>query len=371
MKSYQTLGMSYDADMFTTGETPHGCGHAPRTVFEGVRTTGADFITKGFRRDNITIKTDHTVDKVLIEQDSTTGSQRATGVRIVSQDGQASTARARREVIVSGGAYCSPTILLRSGVGPAADLERLGIECKSDLPGVGQNLLDHLIVFVFYETEVPGLTTDSLVYHGDSFASTYSLWKEKKTGFLSTFPFGAFAFARLDERLADEPLWRDAERTPGRDPMGLAASQPNIEFFHTECYGGPKQYDQFPIDNKHAFAMISELFAPKSRGSVTLESADPLAKPVVDHNYLAEPLDVLVLTEAVRMGNEVIMMGEGTKDIVKGSWPPALTHHAHTKREDWEDYVRQNATTCEFFCFFFREFSFIIPCGSSITGHSC
>lgn len=77
-----------------------------------------------------------------------------------------------------------------------------------------------------------------------------------------------------------------------------------------------------------------------------MSSADPLAKPVVDHNYLAHPLDVVVLSEAVRFGNEVIMKGKGTGDIVKGSWPPDLTHHAHTAREDWVDYVKQNATTC-------------------------
>lgn len=93
--------------------------------------------------------------------------------------------------------------------------------------------------------------------------------------------------------------------------MGLTPAQPNIEFFTTECYSGPKQYDQFPLDNKHVFSMFAELFAPKSRGSVTLKSADPMVDPVVDYNYLADPLDVLVLSEGCRFGNEMVM---------KGSW---------------------------------------------------
>lgn len=84
---------------------------------------------------------------------------------------------------------------------------------------------------------------------------------------------------------------------------------------------GPKQYADFPIDNKHAFAMITELFSPRSKGTVVLKSKDPLDNPAVDHNYLSDPLDLLVLTEGVRMGNEVVMQGKGTKDIVKGSWP--------------------------------------------------
>lgn len=203
---------------------------------------------------------------------------------------------------------------------------------------------------MFYETEKPGITTDYLAYHGDALARSYQLWKEEKKGFLSTFPFGIFAYARLDERLADAPHWSSAPRQPGRDPMGLTPRQPNIEFFTTECYGGPKQFDQFPVDNKHAFSMIAELFAPKSRGTVTLRDADPKAVPVVDCGYLTDPLDVEVLAEACRFGNEIIMEGKGTKDIVKGSWPAESGHHEYKTREDWVPYVRKNATTCEFPC---------------------
>lgn len=106
--------------------------------------------------------------------------------------------------------------------------------------------------------------------------------------------------------------------------------------------------------------MISELFSPRSKGTVTLKSADPLANPVVDANYLADPLDMLVLSEACRFGNEIVMKGAGTKDIVKGSWPSALTHHTYTKREDWEPYVRQHATTCRSFLFDYLRFSRIV-----------
>lgn len=201
---------------------------------------------------------------------------------------------------------------------------------------------------MFYETEKAGVTNDHLVYHGDSMATTYALWKEKKAGFLSSFPFGAFAYARLDDRLADSPVWTSAPREPGRDPMGLTPAQPNIEFFTTECYGGPKQFDQFPVDGKHAFSMIAELFAPRSRGTVALRNTEATALPIVDCNYLSDPLDLEVLAEACRFGNEIIMQGAGTKDIVKGSWPPELSHHLFQTREEWVPYVRDNATTCNY-----------------------
>lgn len=202
------------------------------------------------------------------------------------------------------------------------------------------------LVFIFYEVSEPNLTNDHLAYHDNAMASTYELYKEKKTGLLSTFPFGIFGYARLDDRLQDSPLWRDAPREAGRDPMGLLPNQPNMEFWNTELYGGPKQYDDFPIDHKHTFAMCNLLFNQRSRGSVTLKSADPADNPVVDHNYLADPLDMLVMTEACRFANEMVINGKGTKDVIKGSWPANLTHHKNTSREDWIPHVKHHATTC-------------------------
>ena len=81
-------------------------------------------------------------------------------------------------------------------------------------------------------------------------------------------------------------------------------------------------------DKKHAFAMITELFSPRSKGTVTLKSTNPLDNPTIDCNYLSDPLDILVLTEGCRLGNEIVMKGAGTKDVVKGSWP-ASKYMAH------------------------------------------
>ena len=190
------------------------------------------------------------------------------------------------------------------------------------------------IVFIFYFTTKPNITIYHLLYKPDALDEAYRQWKEEKCGPLSTFPFGAFVYARLDERLANEPAWKNADRKEGRDPMGLTKSQPNIEFFNTECSGGPKENADFPDGEKtHAFSLIAELFAPKSRGSVTLKSADPMDSPVVEHNYLSEELDIVVLNEACKFANEIITKGEGTKAVVEGSWPKNLTHHAHTTRE--------------------------------------
>lgn len=172
-------------------------------------------------------------------------------------------------------------------------------------------------------------------------------WKDSHTGFFSQFPFGAFAFARLDDRLASSPLWQKASRTDGRDPMGLLPDQPHVEFWNTECYSPKHRYKNFPDDNQHAFSIVTELFSPKSRGIVTLKSKNPLQNPVVDHNYLSDPLDLLVLSEGCHFANQIIMEGAGTKDIVAGSWPTDLNHHTFTSREEWEPVIRNTGDTCE------------------------
>ena len=194
----------------------------------------------------------------------------------------------------------------------------------------------------------PNLTTDHSIWHGDALKVAMGLWQTNQTGFLSTYPFGAFAYARLDERLADSPLWKEAKTQPGRDPMGLRSQQPNIEFFNTECYGGPSHmFRDYPVNSNSAFGMITQLFNPRSKGSVGLKSTDPTVNPIVNHNYLQDPLDLLVLAEGCRLGNEIIMEGSGTKGIVKGSWPAELAHHKSTKREQWMEHVKANSTTCK------------------------
>lgn len=343
-------GLPYRPDMFSTGEAAHGCGDVPRTVYKGTRTTAADFITKDLKRENIVIKTGVTVDKILFSQPTSSDAEpRATSVATLSPAGKQITYHASKEIIITAGAYCSPTTLMRSGIGPKAHLEKHNIPVLVNSPGVGTNLQDHVLCFLFYEVNQPGLTNDHLAYHDNAIETTYELYKKEKAGLLSTFPFGIFGYARLDERLKDSEVWTSAPREQGRDPMGLTPSQPNIEFWNTELYGGPKQYADFPIDHKHAFALCALLFNQHSRGTVELRSKDPADTPIVDHNYLNHELDMLVMSEACAFANEIVMKGEGTKGVIKGSWPQGLAHHEFRTREDWVPHVKEHATTCKFY----------------------
>lgn len=237
LENYKSKGLPYHPDMFSTGETANGCGHALRTTWQGYRTTAADFVTKDHKRSNVTIKCHVTVDKVIFDGD------RAVGVQYMDDNGNKSVVHARKEVIISCGTYGSPAVLLRSGIGDKADLEALNIPVKVDAPGVGKNLQDHQLIFIYYELDRPGLTDDERVNHDpNALENGMREWREKKSGWLAQFPFGSFGFARLDDRLqADNAEWQGFERKPGRDPMHLTESQPNLEFFHTVCYGGPPE----------------------------------------------------------------------------------------------------------------------------------
>lgn len=345
LKSFQSKGLPYIPDMFSSGVASQGCGHAMRTTWKGYRTTAADYITKDKERPNVTIRCDVTVDKVILERGSS--GLEAKGVEYVDNNGNRSVAYARKEVLLAGGTYNTPSMLLRSGIGPKEDLDNLGIPVNLDLPGVGKNLQDHQLIFVYYELNTPDLTDDARVNHDpDAYNNGHKEWKESKSGWLATFPFGAFGFNRLSDRLdAENEEWRNLPRKPGRDPMDLTESQPNLEFFHTVCYGGPPEYTDKPQPGQWALSMCCFLCGLQSRGYTTIKTTDPFEPPYVDPKYLDDRRDLLMMSEGVRWMNEVIMTGEGTKDVVKGAWPPGADHHLKKTNEEWQPFVQKYAST--------------------------
>jgi choline dehydrogenase-like flavoprotein len=332
--------------MFSSGARANGCGHAMRTTWQGYRTTAADYVTKDYKRPNVTIKCDATVDKVILEKDQS-GQLRAKGIEYLDNNRNTYKAFATKEVLLAGGSYNTPSMLMRSGIGPKPDLEALGIPCKVDLPGVGQNLQDHQLIFTYYELSEPNLTDDARVNHDpNAYENGHAEWKKNKTGWLSVFPFGGFGFARLSDRLdRDNPEWRALPREPGRDPMGLTETQPSVEMFNTVCYGGPPEYTDFPSEGQWALAMCVFLCGQQSRGFVTIKSTDPFEPPFADPKYLADKRDLQMLAEGVRFANEVVMEGAGTKDIMKGSWPAGAKHHLNKTNEDWQPHVQKYAST--------------------------
>jgi choline dehydrogenase-like flavoprotein len=146
LESFQSKGLPLNLDMFTTGKIPQGCGHAVRTIHKGVRTTSFDYIGDNQKYPNLDVLTGQYVDKILLEQRGTEFD--AVGVQAQDASGCELRIGANKEVVVTSGAYGSPPVLLRSGIGPKTELEDVGITAIVDLPGVGKNLMDHLVGLV-------------------------------------------------------------------------------------------------------------------------------------------------------------------------------------------------------------------------------
>jgi len=180
---------------------------------------------------------------------------RATGVACLTPTGPQEI-RAQREVILAAGAFLSPHILMHSGIGPAAHLRDHGITVRADLAGVGQNLHDHLLLPVCYRASTP----------------------QDPPQLLSEA--GIFLHSALNNPATDSP---------------------DIQFFF-----GPIQYaDPQYVDGGPGFTLVPILAQPRSRGSVTLASPDPVAKPAVDPAYLTDPADVAVFLEGLKIARRL------------------------------------------------------------------
>lgn len=145
LEAYQEKGFPLIPDVFTTGESPHACGHALRTIHRGVRSMSADYITNGKSKGQLSIATDVYVDRIILDERE--GCKRVSAVLLRDVSGKIIVIGVQKEAILSGGAFGSPAILIRSGIGPKAEVQSLGIPCQIDCPGVGKNLMDHPVSF--------------------------------------------------------------------------------------------------------------------------------------------------------------------------------------------------------------------------------
>ncbi|HCH23176.1 MAG TPA: glucose-methanol-choline oxidoreductase [Oceanospirillaceae bacterium] len=204
---------------------------------------------------------------------------KATGVEYVSR-GQVGQVHAKREVILSAGAYASPQLLLLSGVGNADYLNHMGIESKVDLPGVGQNLQDHIDLTISYRTK----DTNNLGFSLSAFArfgSHLKSWWQKGEGMLAS------PIAEAGSFFCSSP----------------AVARPDIQ---THFVIGVVDDHGRRLHWGHGFGSHVCQLRPYSRGTVGLASKDPLAPPAVDPNYLSDPRDLQILMQGVRQVAKVM-----------------------------------------------------------------
>jgi choline dehydrogenase-like flavoprotein len=252
-----------------------GFGRSQYSIRDGKRCSAAvGYLHPAMKRSNLTVKTRALVTRVILE------SHQATGVEFI-HGGVSEKARAKAEVLLCGGAFNSPQVLMLSGIGPADHLRSVGINPVVDLP-VGQNLQDHLAVLMMYERLEGSEFRDNMRL--DKMAVNMLRGHFFGTGPATVVPGGLHAFIKTRPELA----------------------APNIEFMFRGA--PPSAAWWFPGWKKpyaDGFGIRPCLLHPDSRGEVLLRSADPRDKVKIVTNFFSAPNDLPTLRQGVRIAREV------------------------------------------------------------------
>lgn len=312
------------------GAVQTGAGIAQVNQRRGLRHSAADaYLRPTRRRPNLVVRAGATATRIVIEDG------RAVGVEIRS-NGRAGIVRARREVLVSAGAIASPTLLMRSGVGPADALSRLGIAPAVDLPGVGRNLQDHPAVPLVFEvterTLNQELTPLGLLRHGLDFVL-------RGRGAVTSTSCHAVAFGPSDASTAPEMqlIFQAFGLTAPAPDAGAGA--PGGRLRRMTARSGGREEGRRQVAAEALVTVQAALLHPRVRGEVVLRSADPADPPIVRHALLGDAGDVRELVEAARTAREVFAAPELARIVVAERTPgPAVT-----STQDWERYLRSAA----------------------------
>jgi choline dehydrogenase len=254
------------------GAEPEGFGAFQTNIDAGIRASTAHaYLAPAQSRPNLKVEIAASTRRILVE------GNRAVGIAYRGPDGDRQ-ARAAREVILAAGSFNSPQILMLSGIGPAAELRRHGIEVRVDLPGVGENLQDHPCVYMQYECSQPLSITRHL--RPDRMAIMGAQW---------------FLFRR-------GPAAGNNLETMAQVRSAAAEPQPDVEIQHLAIVF---DHDGGIVRDRHGFTYCIGPNRVEGRGWVRLRSADPDAPPRILSNFLSTERDWRVMREAVRIGREV------------------------------------------------------------------
>lgn len=255
------------------GQQQEGFGPMHMTVKNGLRWSTANaYLRPALKRPNLQVVTKAMTQRILFE------GKRAVGVSFL-QDGQEQQAKARVEVILSAGAIGSPHVLQVSGVGPAAVLKAAGVPIVHDLPGVGENLQDHLEFYFQFRCKQP-ITLNGQLDPWHKFLIG-ARWLLKRDGLGATNHFESCAFIR---------------------------SKPGIEWPDIQYHFLPAamRYDGRSAFDGHGFQVHVGHNKPKSRGRIQIRSADVREAPSILFNYLQHQDDIEGFRACVRLTRNII-----------------------------------------------------------------
>ena len=267
------LQAGYSTTEDYNGEQQEGFGPMHMTVKNGVRSsTSREYLDPIKNRSNLTVVTGALVSKVNLRDKTATGVEYRVKDKVLQ-------ANATKEVILSAGPIGSPHILQLSGIGARQILENAGIEVKHELPGVGQNLQDHLEFYFQYKCKKPITLNGKLGLISKALIGTE--WVLNKSGLGVTNHFESCAFIR---------------------------SKADIEWPDIQYHFLPAaiRYDGKSAFSGHGFQVHVGHNKPKSRGSVSIQSSNPLVAPKIQFNYLQHQDDIDGFRACVRLTRDII-----------------------------------------------------------------
>ena len=266
----EQAGYSRTADV--NGFRQEGFGRMDMTVEGGVRASAANaYLRPAMGRPKLKVESRALASQIVFE------GRRAVGVRYL-RGGVEHLARARREVIVAAGSIGSPQLLKLSGIGPGAELQRFGIPVVHDLPGVGENLQDHLEFYFQVACRKP-ITLYSVMNPFAKFRIGVE-WVLFKSGLGATNHFESCGFLR----------------------SRAGIPYPDIQYHFLPM---AVSYDGSSLANEHGFQAHVGPMRSKSRGHVRLAGKDALTQPKILFNYLSHPDDLAEMRACVRLTREI------------------------------------------------------------------
>ena len=304
LQACQQSGLRYTHD-FNAGDQD-GCGIYQIAARDGLRSSSASaYLRPARRRKNLNVITGARVTRVLIER------ARAVGVQYV-QGSSVLELRADREVVVCAGTINTPKLLLLSGIGDARQLQEHDIRVTADLPGVGRNFQDHLEMSLVYQLK-----------NADSY-DKYKRWRWK-------------AWAALQYLVCRSGPMASNLIEGGAFCRGQGSQRPDLQFFFIVGAGIEEGTDSVPGGT--GCTLNFEHVQPRSRGAVSLRSADPFALPRVAPNYMSEQHDLDRLCEGLVVGQDIMRQPAFSPFVARQHYPG----RDFADRRELQEYLRLNA----------------------------
>lgn len=273
LEACRAQGIPYNPD--PNGAEHHGCYHVQVTQKDGERhSAAAAFIHPNMDRPNLDVRTGAHITGVRFD------GRRATGVEY-RRGGASRTVEARREVVMSAGAFGTPQILMASGVGPGAHLQELGITPVLDVPGVGRNLQDHISALLIYRARIPDDTVGISPRGVARLLGAMWTWYRHRSGLVTSCAAESGVYYRTD---------------PGVE----------VSDMEMELIVGIGDDHGRKLHLGHGYSAHLLLARPRSRGEVRLASPDTRVAPLIDPRYFSDPYDMETLVKGTRIALDIM-----------------------------------------------------------------